>query len=94
MYERALTHELRKAGLLVENQKPVTVFYDGVQIGEHRADIIVEGRVLIELKSADRLHPRHTAQVISTLKAFDMKVGLLLNFNEARLVDGLRRVIL
>jgi GxxExxY protein len=69
MYERALIHELRKANLTVENQKPVTVYYDGVEIGEHRADILVEDRVLIELKSTDGLHPKHTAQVMSTLKA-------------------------
>lgn len=94
MYERALLHELGKAGLKTENQKPVTVYYDGIEIGEHRADILVEDRVLVELKSTDGLHPKHTAQVMSTLKAFDIKIGLLLNFNEARLVDGLRRVIL
>ncbi len=93
IYENALSHELRKQGLVVERQVPVRVMYDGVEVGEHRCDVIVDRKVVIELKSVDALTDRHLAQLISTLKAFKLKIGLLLNFNEARLVDGLRRVV-
>jgi GxxExxY protein len=68
--------------------------YDGVEVGEHRYDLLVEGKVLVELKSVDDLSPKHTAQVISTLKAAGVRVGLLLNFDEVRLIDGLKRVVL
>ena len=94
IYERAMAHEMRKRGLAFEEQKPVQVRYDGVAVGEHRADFLVEGKVIVELKSAEALVPKHTAQVISTLKAFGVGVGLLINFNEAKVTDGVRRVVL
>ncbi|MGC9455501.1 MAG: GxxExxY protein [Phycisphaerae bacterium] len=93
IYETALSHELRKAGLGVERQKPVKVYYDGVEVGGHRVDILVEGKVVLELKSVETLTRKHTAQVISTLKACGAKVGLLINFDEVRLADGIRRVV-
>lgn len=94
IYENALTHELRKQGLRVDTQHEVPVVYDGVQVGLHRADILVEGAVVVELKSVEALVPRHRAQLISTLKAVGASVGLLMNFNEARLAQGLKRVVL
>ena len=94
IYENALAHELRKQGLRIERQRTAKVVYDGVEVGEHRADILVEGAVVVELKSVDQINSKHVAQVISTLKAVGAQVGLLLNFDEVRMVDGVRRVIL
>ena len=94
IYENALAHELTKQGFRVQRQLPAEVIYDGVVCGEHRLDILVEGKVVLELKNVDAIHEKHLAQVISTLKAFRARVGLLLNFNEAQLTRGLRRVIL
>ena len=93
VYENALAYELRKQGVCFDRQKPVKVLYDGHPVGEHRADLVVENKVVVELKHVDTVVPKHVAQVISTLKAFRLKVGLLINFNEARLVDGVTRVI-
>ena len=94
IYENAMAHELTKQGLRFQRQFEAPVYYDSVQVGLHRADVLVEGQVVIELKSVDTLSDKHVAQVISTLKATKATVGLLLNFNEARLVDGIRRVVL
>ncbi len=94
IYERALAYEFRKQGLMFERQRSVKVFYDGVEVGEHRIDIFVEEKVVVELKSVERLTSRHVAQVISTLKAVGVEVGLLINFDEARVIDGIQRVVL
>jgi GxxExxY protein len=94
IYENAFAHGLAKEGLAFDRQRVVKVFYDGIEVGEHRIDIVVEGRVVLELKSVETLHPKHVAQIISTLRAAGVKVGLLINFNEARLVDGIKRVVL
>lgn len=94
VYENALSVELNRQGLAVERQKTARIRYQGVDVGEHRADLVVEGRVVVELKSVDQVLGKHVAQVISTLKALNVKVGLLLNFDEARLADGVRRVVL
>lgn len=94
IYENALAHELRKRGLRCERQVPYPVYYDGVLVGEHRADIVVAGAVVVELKAVEELTDRHVAQLLSTLKAAGLQVGLLMNFHEAKLVDGLRRIIL
>ncbi len=94
IYENALAFELSRCGLGVDRQRVVKVLYEGVEVGEHRIDLVVEGRVVLELKAVERLNDKHAAQVISTLRASGLKVGLLINFNEARLVDGVRRVVL
>ena len=94
IYENALAHELRKSGLHVEQQVKFPVYYDGVTVGEHRADLIVERKVVVELKAVSALGDQHVSQVMSTLRAAGIKVGLLLNFNEARVVNGLRRIIM
>lgn len=80
VYERALQHELVKAGLQVERQYPLRVTYDGENVGFYLADLIVEHKVIIELKSAEQLHKRHEAQLVNYLRATDIEVGLLLNF--------------
>ena len=93
IYERALAHEFIKQGVRSERQRIAKVFYDGVEVGEHRIDLFVEGKVVVELKSVDEISQRHVAQVISTLKAVGATVGLLINFDQARLVDGVKRVV-
>ena len=94
IYENALAYDLRKHGMSLERQKPVQIRYDGHPVGEHRADLIVNGKVVVEIKHVDAVVNKHVAQVISTLKAFAIKVGLLINLNEGRLVDGITRVVL
>jgi len=94
IYENALAHELAKEGLSVERQRILPVVYDGIPVGQHRADLIVEGKVVVELKSVGDISDQHVAQLMSTMKAAGSKVGLLINFGEARLVDGVRRVIM
>ena len=80
IYENAFAHELQKCGLGAERQKRLPVSYDGVPVGEHRADLIVEGKVVVELKALSELTKQHVAQVMSTLRAAGLQVGLLLNF--------------
>lgn len=94
IYENALAHELAKAGLHGVRQVRYTVMYDGVPVGEHRADMVVQGKVVVELKAASDITDQHVSQVMSTMKAARMEVGLLLNFGEARLIDGLRRIVM
>ena len=85
VYENAWLHELRKAGLFVEQQKPVTILYDGVVVGEYLADLVVEGIVLLELKAAASLDPAHVAQCLNYLTATKLPICLLVNFGKARL---------
>lgn len=85
VYENALTYELRKLGLQVQQQQAVSVFYDGVVVGEYVADLIVNDVVVIELKAIKSLDDIHSAQCINYLKATKKSVCLLLNF--ARKVD-------
>ena len=84
VYENALTHELRKAGLAVEQQKAVRVHYDGVVVGEYLADLLVEQCVLVELKAARQLDEVHMAQALNYLTATGLKVGLLINFGSRK----------
>ena len=84
VYENALRHELVKRGFRVEQQKPIEVVYDGVVVGEYVADLIVEGRVLVELKAAKALDNNHFAQTLNYLRATGIRTGLLLNFGSPR----------
>ncbi|MGL4513452.1 MAG: GxxExxY protein [Lacipirellulaceae bacterium] len=85
VYENALAHELRKKGLRVEQQACVQVVYDGAVVGDYVADLIVEGRVLLELKAIKEFDDVHRAQLLNYLKATGLKVGLLLNFGTPHL---------
>jgi len=85
VYRRALEHGLRKAGLNVEAEKPITVIYDGVPVGDFVADLIVENRVMLELKSVQALVLPHEVQLVNYLTATGIEVGLLLNFDRERL---------
>ncbi len=93
-YETCLIRELRKRDLRVESQVPIAVRYDGetLDVG-YRADVLVEGVVLVELKSVEAVLPIHKAQLLSYLRLSGKEVGLLINFNVEHLRDGIKRVI-
>ncbi len=80
VYENALVRELRKLGLEVKQQAPIHVYYDGEIVGEYFADLIVEDKVIIELKAAESIVDAHLAQLTNYLKATRQEVGLVLNF--------------
>ena len=82
VYQRILAHELRKAGLDIETEAPVKVTWDGHVIEESfRADIIVNGKVLLELKSVEKTQPVHRKQTLTYLKLTELKLGLLINLS-------------
>jgi GxxExxY protein len=94
VYEAALAHEVTKRGLALVRQQPIPVFYDSVRLAVgFRADLIVEGRVIVEVKAVESLAPIHRMQVLSYLRAADLKIGLLINFNSVLLKHGRRRVV-
>ena len=81
VYENALAHRLRKAGLHVEQQKAIQVFdEDGTLIGDYFADLLVDGHLIVELKTAKTLAPEHEAQILGYLKSSRLEHGLLINF--------------
>ncbi len=93
-YEACLFHELTQQGLQVEAQKSLPVVYREVKLDcGYRLDLLVENTVIVELKSVDRLAPIHTAQLMSYLKLSGCKVGLLINFNETLLKNGIVRKV-
>ncbi len=93
IYEEALCVELSLRGVKFARQAPVGVDYKGRRIGESRLDLLVEGSVVVELKTVDALAQIHTAQVISYLKATGCRIGLIINFNVKRLTDGIKRIV-
>jgi GxxExxY protein len=93
VYEVALAHELRKAGLLVATQVEMPVVYDGIRLDlAFRADMIVESTVILELKSVEALDPVHSKQLLNYLRLSGLKTGLLINFNTISLKDQLIRL--
>ena len=94
VYEKALTHELRKLGLRVQNQIWLPVVYDGTLIeGGYKIDLLVEGAVVVELKVVEQMLKVHKAQLLSYLKLSRKTVGLLINFNVVHLRDGIKRLV-
>jgi len=91
IYEEALCHELGLRGVSFERQMAVDVLYKGTAIKGQRLDLVVGGEVVVELKSVRKVEELFTAQILSYLKSTGLKKGLLINFGEARLVDGVRR---
>lgn len=85
VYENALAHEMRKSGLSVAQQVRFAVVYDGVEVGEYIADMVVEGVVLVELKAVKSLDDVHLAQCINLLRATNLPVCILMNFAKPRL---------
>jgi len=94
IYEDALCIELEERGIVYERQKPVGIWYKGRSIGDMRLDILVADRVIVELKSVERLEPVHTAQVLTYLKVTQKRLGLLVNFNVSILKNGIKRIVL
>jgi len=93
-YLECLFYELQKAGLRVEKQKPLPLIYKDVKLDAgYRIDILVEGKVIIELKSVEAINEIHIAQVLTYLKLSGCKLGLLINFNVLRVVDGIKRLV-
>jgi len=80
VYENAMFHELSTKGLKVKSQHPITVTYEGVQVGIYYADLMVDDQVIVELKAAEDLCEEHECQLVNYLKATDKEIGLLLNF--------------
>lgn len=94
VYEEILAYELEKLGLTIERQRGVEVDWDGRNIGlGFRADLIVESKVIIELKSVEKLDKVHFKQLQTYLQLTGIRVGLLVNFNEALLKNGFHRVV-
>jgi len=94
-YEECLYYELQKAGLKVEKQKAIPVIYKEIKLDcGYRADLIIEDKIIIELKTVDEFNPVHEAQILTYLKFAEKKLGLLINFNVLRLKDEIKRYIL
>lgn len=94
VYESAMCLELSGSGLGFTRQVGVPLYYKGSLISEHRPDLIIADRVIVEIKSVERLDPVHVAQILTYLRITGLKTGLLLNFNTAFLKHGVRRVLL
>ena len=93
-YEACLAHELHKAGLKVERQVSLPVVYDGIKLDVgYRIDLLVDGCVIVELKTVESITPLHKAQVISYLKLSGETLGLIINFHVEHLRDGIKRFV-
>jgi GxxExxY protein len=93
-YEACLAYEIEKCGLRVERQKAVPLVYDSVKLEcGFRADLVIEGRVALELKCKEALHPVDEAQLLSHLRLLNIPVGLLINFHVVLLKDGIKRMV-
>ena len=93
-YRICLAYELEKLGLKVEQEKPVPVIYESVKLEcGFRADLLVQGLVVVECKAKEKLHPVEQAQVASHLRLLGLQVGLLINFHELVLKDGIQRIV-
>lgn len=93
-YEACLLFELRQKGLNVKSQVPLPVSYKGLLLeAGYRIDILVEEKVIIEVKAVDKLAEIHTAQILTYLKLTKLKLGLVINFNTVKVIEGLKRVV-
>ncbi len=94
VYEVVLAHEVRKHPVSVERQKPMAIVYDGIRFDEaFRSDLVVGEKVIVEIKSVAALAPVHAKQLLTQLRLSGLKLGLLINFGEAHLKHGIKRVI-
>ena len=93
-YETCLAYELKQMELDVKQQQALPVVYKEVKLDAgYRIDLLIENKVIIEIKSVEALADIHTAQLLTYLKLKDLKLGLLINFNSVRVVDGLKRIL-
>ena len=94
VYEAVLARRLKQRGLVVERQRAISIEFEGERFDEgFRADLIVNGLVIIELKSVEQVSPVHKKQLLTYLRLTDLKVGYLLNFGDALMKNGIRRII-
>ena len=94
-YEACFCHELSLCGLAFERQRPVGITYKGLIVDcGYRVDVLVEGRIIVELKAIERLLPLHAEQILTSMKLSTVSAGLLVNFNVTSLRQGLRRLSL
>ena len=94
-YEHCLAHELARRGAKVQRQLGLPVVYEGERLDAgYRLDLVVDGSVIVEVKSLDALAPIHDAQVLTYLKLSGLRIGLLINFNVVLLKQGIRRLVL
>ena len=94
VYESILAHELRMSGLRIRRQLPIRLEYHGITFNEaFRADIVVEGLVIVEIKAVARLEPVFARQILTYLRLMSLPVGLLINFGEHTLLKGVRRIV-
>ena len=94
VYEQALIHELKLNDIPVESQVEIKVNYKGINITNNlRLDLLVDDRVIVELKSVEELKPIHNKQLLTYLRLMNKKVGLLINFNTDNLMDGIKRIV-
>jgi len=93
-YEQCLAHELRQAGIDFKLQHPVPVAYKGILLDcGYRLDLLIEDRLVVELKCVEKVLPIHEAQVLTYMKLAGIRIGLLMNFNVTRLRDGIKRFV-
>ncbi|HVM92130.1 MAG TPA: GxxExxY protein [Terriglobales bacterium] len=93
-YEACMANELQQAGMQVEQQRPVPLLYEAVKLEcGFRADLVVNGLVVVELKCKEALHPVDEAQLLSHLRLLNLPIGLLINFHVVLLKDGIRRLV-
>lgn len=94
VYEQVLAHELEKRNLKVIRQLPIPIVYESVKLAEgFRADLMVENKVIVELKSVEIIAPVHKKQLITYLRLADKRLGLLINFGSALIKDGITRIV-
>ena len=92
-YEACLFYELKKTGILIEKQKPLPLIYEEVKLDiGYRVDLIIENKVIIEIKSVEALNDVHIAQMLTYLKLSGCKLGMLINFNVSLIKNGIKRI--
>ena len=95
VYVECLYYELKKSGLIVEKQKPLPLVYEKVRLeAGYRIDLLVEEKIVVEIKSIDAVADIHMAQILTYMRLSECRLGLLANFNVVHLKDGIKRVIL
>lgn len=94
VYEEAIAHELSLANIRYKRQIPIKVSYKGIQVGNHRLDLLVEDTIIVELKAVDALGPVHKAQLISYLRTTNLRLGYIFNFNAPVLRNAMERIVL
>jgi GxxExxY protein len=94
VYEVIFTHELKKRGLRVQRQLPAPIVWDEIRFEEgYRLDLMVEDKVLVEIKSVEAIERVHKKQLLTYLRLMDKRLGILINFNEELIRDGISRVV-